>query len=1262
MNLGSVPAGDYTLTITAQSGYRVRETVVFQKDFTKETDMVVFVKDNVGSGTGDGSSYENALKPTSVVTAGATGVYNQKNTALYQAWKKVINAGVNSATIVICGDYTITDANCYVGSSSWSNADFNYQDGMNGNVSITYTSVFGGKDYRKDGACIRLEGKAQLSFPTETKTENIDFVSANRTADTTMLCGNHFGMYLGKDTTFNQPTTFTIFGGSRSNASSSGTTNVTVDIGDENAIGDIYGLSNGGNAHTGDSNIVIKSGSILGIIAGDSKIDEQNGLTGNVNITIAGGVIKNNVYGVTGGFSDTDGKVTVKVTGGTFSNWVKVMPTDGSIYSDKYAPATAVLDLSGASASVANAASSKASGFSTKKEPLVVFIKDGGTGDGTSAESPMGDIATSANYANGNVNALMNTALYRAWEKCIAAGGGTIVVCGEYTIDDSMCYMETGWTNADMKYLGALNPDITITYTSVYKNNDYRLVGAQFTLTQHSHLMFPTATVTENINFSNESRSSDRNISDLGGSCCDLYLGSDTRFINNAANFRIIGGSRSNASGAGDTNITLNIGDGEYNCVGSIYGLSDGTYSHAGNATINIISGTVLGNVVGDGYTIGTSGDVEINISGGSVKGSVYGASIGFTDTDGSVYVNISGGDFSDCDAIAVADGIASGYNAPAYAELDLNGLDEATRNRVVAIADDSFTFDMPLVIFIADGGTGDGRTPDAPLARGTGSATYANAPLYRAWEEIIASGKDATIVICGTYTLKETDYYRSVGANTEMDIIMDGFVRYPDITITYTSVYGGVDYRETANAKLAYQGLAALTLPTGSVFNNITVKAGECGARNTYLAAGFNPLTLGQGTNFEPNSSGKYPIVLGGHRNYGSIVAVTDPANIVVDIGDGNTIGDVYGLLAFLNKSHPGDSNITIKSGTVGSVYGDTVNPNGSYGMIGKVSISITGGTIKGKVVATNVGYDSADTTRAASVVITGGDFSKAAGIVSITSGRSLNGPNSSFVIDCSNGSYTTYTQVKKVAGSLTVLAPAAQTATNTTTGTQYLTLADALAAATSGQTVKLTDNVTDTTVTVPRGVTLNLSNYTLTAKFVVGLEGSKIVGNSGSKLVVPEGNLKMSEDAYSVVSGENTYYFLPVWDNNSNCYIISNFMMDTTAGGQTITSNAIGFRFNCLSTSTVMGLLTDDGCSNNGMSIVLQLRWNVGNKKAVQNFYYSDEQVQVVAAGGSYVFTLTNYSQLGINGAEVEVQPMVVTDSGVTLFGDTWVNGAVG
>lgn len=844
LNLASVPAGDYTLTIKVKAGYNSGVSVVYEMDFTKETDMVVFVKDNVGSGTGDGSSYENALKPTSVVTAGATGVYNQKNTALYQAWKKIINAGVNSATIVICGDYTITDANCYMGSSSWGNADFNYQDGMDGSVSITYTSVFGGKDFRKDGACIRLEGKSQLSFPTETKTESIDFVSSNRTADTTMLCGNHFGLYLGKDTTFNQPTTFTIFGGSRSNSNSSGTTTVTVDIGDENTIGDIYGLNNGGSVHSGDSNIVIKSGTILGIIAGDNGIAEESGLTGNVNITIAGGNIKNNVYGVTGGFSDNNSTVTVKVTGGAFSNWVRVMPTDGELHSGKYAPASSTLNLSGASASVADAVSSKAPGFTTKKNPLVVFIKDGGTGDGTTADKAMGDTKTTANYTNGNVNALKNTALYKAWEKCIAAGGGTIVVCGEHTINDAKCYMESGWTNADMKYLGTLNPDITITYTSVYKNNDYRLAGAKITLTEHSHLMFPTATVTENISFANKQRSADRNISDIGGSGCDLYLGNDTRFIENAANFRIIGGSRSNASDAGSTNVTLNIGNGQYNCVGSVYGLSDGTNAHSGNATVNIISGTVLGNVVGDGYTIGTSGDVEINISGGTVKGMVCGASVGFTDKDSSVRVNISGVNFSECDAVAIADGIASGYNAPAYTELDLNGLDEATRNQVVAIADKNFTFDMPLVIFIKDGGTGDGRTSNAPLATGTGSVAYKNAPLYRAWEEILASGdSEATIVVCGTYTMTEAHTNPTYQAG-DKDIILDNGLQNKGITITYTSVYGGVDYRETAGAKLTFQGMACLTFPTATITKDITIQGSQSlvSGRHTWIAGALLP------------------------------------------------------------------------------------------------------------------------------------------------------------------------------------------------------------------------------------------------------------------------------------------------------------------------------------------------------------------------------------------------------------------------------------
>lgn len=423
--------------------------------------------------------------------------------------------------------------------------------------------------------------------------------------------------------------------------------------------------------------------------------------------------------------------------------------------------------------------------------------------------------------------------------------------------------------------------------------------------------------------------------------------------------------------------------------------------------------------------------------------------------------------------------------------------------------------------------------------------------------------------------------------------------------------------------------------------------------------------MTLGQGTNFLKTAGPavEYPYVTGGYRHSGGLTNDTnnyhncDEVNVTVDIGDENNIGPVYGSLGMLAHAVKADVNIHIISGTInGSVYGDSWGTDASKLCTGSVAITVDGGNVKGTLAVINNGF--ASSSNSGTMVINGGNFTG----TTLANKVSSNGnAASNFVVDCSNATYSTYTQVKAAAGSLTVVAPASKTATNTATGTQYLTLAEALAAATSGQTVKLTDNVTETTVTVPRGVTLNLSNYTLTAKFVVGLEGSKIVGNSAAKLIVPEGNLKVSDDAYSVVSGGNTYSFLPVWDNVKNCYIFSNFMIDTTAGGQTITSNAMGFRFKVLTTSSIMGLMADDGCSNNGMSIILQLRWNVGNKKAVQNFYYSDEQVKVVANGGSYVFTLTNYSQLGINGAQVEIQPMVVTDCGTVLYGNTWVNGAV-
>lgn len=994
LSLGGLASGEYRLQITAKAGLGADKAlntpqIVHEVELTKETDLVIFIKDEVGAGTGDGLSYENALTPQQVVPYGQYGVHNQKNTALYQAWKMILDANVDSATIVICDEYTISDAMCYT-QSGWSNADFTYQDGLDGNVTITYTSVYGGVDYReKNGACIRLTGKAQLAFPAATVTNNLTFESVDRTTGTTILAGNHFGLHLGQGTRFAQPQAFSVVGGKRSSSGSTGVSNIIIDIGDENQIGNIYGLSYGGNGHVGNVNITVESGSIVGNIAGDGVIENQVGITGNVSITVNGGIIRGNIYGVTGGFATTEGTVSITVNGGDFENCGSVRPTDGSLASGKYAPASAVLDLGRASASVADVVADLSSGFSSTTMPLVIFVKDNigsGTGDGSSFENafaPNPNVVAASQY---NTHNQKNTALYQAWQQCIANGGGTIVICGNYVISDSECYTQSGWSNADFNYQSALRPDITITYTSVYDGVDYRATNnAAIVLTEHAHIAFPTATKTENITFASQSRAANCQSALMAASCCDLYLGNGTNFAN-PSNLRVIGGTRSNSSTTSvSTSITVDIGNG--NQIGEVYGLSGASNDHTGSATIRILSGRVTGNIVGDGTTVGLTGVVDISISGGEIQGTVYGVVNGFKDASGEVYITITGGDFTGCDGIHATDGSlkSDAYFAPASAVVDLYGLTETARDQIQPKIGSDFTVDQPLVIFITDNfgaGSGNGLRvenalrPQIICTPGVGQNSQQNTALYQAWEMIFKSGrKNATIVICGEYRITDQDCYYFSDSWSNADFKYLDALR-TDVTITYTSVYAGVDYRVENGAKIILEDRSQFAFPSATITENLTFTgANRTNSGAIFISGSCCDLYLGNDTKFESPSNFT---ILGGVRSNNSDTAGS--TNITVDIGNSNQIGNIYGL-SVGNVMHTGTSAITIKSGTViGKIVGDGVSAN-AVGIHGEVLITIEGGIIRGSIYGVTEGFYGQN-QGVLNVVITGGDFTNCATI----------------------------------------------------------------------------------------------------------------------------------------------------------------------------------------------------------------------------------------------------------------------------------------
>jgi hypothetical protein len=328
-------------------------------------------------------------------------------------------------------------------------------------------------------------------------------------------------------------------------------------------------------------------------------------------------------------------------------------------------------------------------------------------------------------------------------------------------------------------------------------------------------------------------------------------------------------------------------------------------------------------------------------------------------------------------------------------------------------------------VIYIKDGGQGDGSSPENAMGMGDSGVAWKDAPLYQAWMELLETG--GTIVVCGPYTLNKAEAHRVLGAP---DIMMEkdaekGWLRNPDVTITYTSVYGGVDYRATAGAKLQFDdNNTCITFPTATVLKDINVVAGGYPAgdnRDNFIAAGYCPLTLGQGTNFVANADGELPVILGGHRNYSAIAAIASDTHITVDIGNANTIGAIYGNLAYANKNQTGSSYITVKSGKVNGIYGDNMNNHG-FGLTGTINIDIQGGIICGEVGICNNGFAvdrKADGTISevmseckAVLKISGGDFSNCTGIIPIKQPDGNAAPVDP-VVDCSAASWAVYDKV---------------------------------------------------------------------------------------------------------------------------------------------------------------------------------------------------------------------------------------------------------
>jgi len=568
--------------------------------------------------------------------------------------------------------------------------------------------------------------------------------------------------------------------------------------------------------------------------------------------------------------------------------------------------------------------------FSVSAADNVVYLADGGSGDGSSAAAP---VATAA-------------AAYAA----LGDNGGTIVICGKYTVG-----------NTSVVTLPTHTGEVKI--TSVYGDADYRDSGAALHFNGTSFAAFNGPTVFDDLNMTVAG-----NAAGIYMNFNDLYIGHGVEILKNgvAGYYMYVIGGANNKTGApvlaaGET-FTMEIYSGKYHTM-SPFSRSISNASHFGTATVTLggdadvsafcggplstgaKGGTAIINIEDSasvatfylgGYNCGAmNGDVTVNIDGTAKIGKFLNYSETFfpstkknlnilsidtslpenykevfdsittvqpdltavltlpedapsSDKRTHVLVDGKSGNYtvSDSDGtVTVAFesvqsevNISLTYKDTSYRRLDYK-VTVADGVATAALAGDT-VYDGS-VIFIADGGSGDGLTAASPLAT-----------LEEAYTYMLTDG--GTIVICGNLTMVK--YAAPAHTNA----------------ITITSVYGSVDYRDDG-ARLYYPKSSAFTLGGETIFKDITLDFDI----NGLISAAYHPVTFDTGVtiHYDASENDEAGLYLVGGYNTGAIPVNPDyTKSSSITLRSGN-FGRVYGFSRYVGaQNQSGTANITLE------------------------------------------------------------------------------------------------------------------------------------------------------------------------------------------------------------------------------------------------------------------------------------------------------------------------------------------------------------
>ncbi len=245
--------------------------------------------------------------------------------------------------------------------------------------------------------------------------------------------------------------------------------------------------------------------------------------------------------------------------------------------------------------------------------------------------------------------------------------------------------------------------------------------------------------------------------------------------------------------------------------------------------------------------------------------------------------------------------------------------------------------------VYVADGGSGDGKTASAPL--GDLAAAYT------------ALGEDGgTIVVVGKYTLRAA------------------FVE-PDHSgeVTVTQETDGTSYRAAADSGVYFNSMRYI-LNGPTTFASITFrgKGAETKKNNgALLVAQFHPVKMGAGV--ECRDFGAYTDIASSFSIIGGAQAGADKWNTLTDDLDAHITVESgeFAIVAFsrqIDKLYTGMAHIELSGGTFHHIYLGAVNK----GRGGDTDLTVTGGNFVGDFTAGT----SSKVAGSITITLKGGDF----------------------------------------------------------------------------------------------------------------------------------------------------------------------------------------------------------------------------------------------------------------------------------------------